>query len=186
MGLRFAQDSDAIKLLRKNVREIEDFPREGIACQDVTSLLRDPDLFRMTIAAFVVLLKNAEFDLVLGIDSRGFMFGPPLAKALGKKFYPLFKSRGKIGSVVTEQYQYEYGEDELTLPEDAIAQGTRCLIVDDQIVTGGTAVAATRLVERLGGEVAGLAFILSQSIYPGVERLERYPMYALFEKNPRS
>jgi len=170
--------------LRQHVREIEDFPRKGVWTQDVTPLFQDPALFQMMIAEVADLVRKVEFDLVAGVESRGFMIGPPLASALGKGFLPIAKVHGNKLDTIQVAYDYEYSTDVLELPKGTIDPGTRVLVVDDQVVTGGTALAAASLIERLGGNVVGCAFILTQSYYDGLQAIRKYPVYALFEKNP--
>lgn len=171
-------------LLRSSVREIEDFPRKGVWTQDVTPLFQDSALFQIMISELADVLRHVEFDIVAGVESRGYLFGAPLAVALKKRFVPVPKAYGGLGTVSTA-YAYEYSSAVLELPQGAIPEGAKVLVVDDQVVTGGSVRAAISLVERLGGEVVACAFILTQTYYDGLQRLSGYPVYALFEKNPR-
>ncbi len=180
----FAEQTERISLLRSRVREVEDFPRKGIWTQDVTPLFQDATLFQIMIAELADLLRDEEFDAVAGVESRGFMFGAPLATALKKRFIPVAKSYGERQGTIRQAYTYEYSSDVLELPKGIVAEGTRVLIVDDQVVTGGSVLAAAALLKRLGATIAGFAFILTQTHYDGLASLADYPVYALFEKNP--
>jgi adenine phosphoribosyltransferase len=181
MSVRHAPQ-ERVAALKANVREIEDFPRKGIFTQDVTPLFSDPALFALTIEELARLVSNERVDAVAGIYSRGYMFGPPLAARLGVRFIPIPKSDEASPSAARESYTYEYSSDTLALDADAIRPGMRVLIVDDQLATGGTALAAATLVERHSGIVAGLAFILTQARYNGLENVSKYPVLALFAK----
>lgn len=183
MSLCFALQDETILSLRAAIREIQDYPREGIYTQDVTKLFSDPALFRPMIVELANLVRHIPIDIVAGVYSRGWMLGAPLAHELGKPFLPIPKSLKASPSALRVKYSYEYSEDELALEPGSIREGQRILVIDDQLATGGTMAAATQLIELLGGVVAGCAFILVQTRYSATEKLGRYQLYALFEKN---
>jgi adenine phosphoribosyltransferase len=167
--------------LRESIRDIPDFPRPGIVFKDITTLLADADRFREALDLFEERWKDEGVEVVVGVESRGFIFGGALADRLGAAFVPMRK-RGRLpGDTVVESYDLEYGTDSLELHSDAFTEGTRVLIVDDLLATGGTAEAAAKLVERLGGEVAGLAFVVNLAFLPGASKLRGYPTQVLVE-----
>ncbi|MGH2570084.1 MAG: adenine phosphoribosyltransferase [bacterium] len=167
--------------LRESIRNIPDFPRPGIVFKDITTLLADADRFREALDLFEARWKDEAIAVVAGVESRGFIFGGALADRLGCAFVPMRK-RGRLpGDTVVESYDLEYGTDSLELHSDAFAEGTRVLIVDDLLATGGTAEAAAKLVERLGGEVVGLAFVVNLAFLPGASKLEAYETQCLVE-----
>ena len=146
--------------IREKIRTVKDFPKEGINFRDVTSLLADPVGLRMSIDDFVKHYDDMSIDLIVGIDSRGFIFGAALAYLLGKGFVPVRKQGKLPADTISETYELEYGQDVLEIHDDAVKSGQRVVIVDDLIATGGTAIAAINLVERLGGEVVEFAAVV--------------------------
>ncbi len=165
--------------LKKLIREVPDFPKPGILFYDITTLLKDKDGLRAVNEALRQQTGGLEFDLVAGIESRGFIFGPVLANALGKGFVPVRKP-GKLPAE-TERIEYalEYGTDALEMHVDAVGKGTRVLVVDDLLATGGTAAAVAKLVEKLGGTVAGLLFVVELDFLKGREKLVGYTVRSL-------
>jgi|SRR5687768_6449768 len=159
-------------LLKRKIRSIPDFPKPGILFYDVTTLLRDPDGFRESIDAMVAPYANGTIDLIVGIESRGFILGSAMADRLGAGFVPVRKLGKLPAKTVRESYSLEYGTDSLEVHEDAIEKGQRVLIVDDLLATGGTAAAVTKLVKKLGGVVVGLAFLVELDFLPGRKKLE--------------
>ena len=146
--------------LKTKIRHVPDFPKAGILFYDITTLLQDPMGFRAAIDSLALPYKDQDIDLVVGIESRGFIFGAAVADRIGAGFSPVRKP-GKLPSTcVRATYDLEYGTDTLEMHEDAVRKGQRVLIVDDLLATGGTARAATDLVKGLGGEVHGLAFLI--------------------------
>jgi adenine phosphoribosyltransferase len=146
--------------IKSKIRTVPDFPKKGIMFRDVTSLIADPVGLRLCVDDFVKHYKDIDIDLVVGIDSRGFIFGAALAYLLQKGFIPVRK-KGKLpAETVSETYELEYGTDTLEIHKDAIKAGQKVLIIDDLIATGGTAVAAINLVEKLGGEVVEFAVVV--------------------------
>ncbi len=165
--------------LKRLIREVPDFPKPGILFYDITTLLKDAAGLRAVNEALRKQVDGVDFDLVLGIESRGFIFGPVLANTLKKKFVPVRKP-GKLPAATQRvEYALEYGTDALEVHRDAITTGTRVLIVDDLLATGGTAAAVTRLVEELGGTVAGLAFVIELDFLRGRDKLTGYSVHTL-------
>jgi adenine phosphoribosyltransferase len=167
--------------LKKIVRDIPDFPKPGIVFKDITPLLQNADAFRYIIDQLVARYKNRPIDVIAGIESRGFLFASVLAYAL-KKPLVVIRKKGKLPHLtVTYTYQLEYGEDTIEMHEDAIPRGAKVLIVDDLLATGGTAEAAAKLVEKMGGEVGEVAFIIELGFLKGRERLKNYSVFHLIE-----
>jgi adenine phosphoribosyltransferase len=165
--------------LRDFVRDIPDFPRAGIVFKDITPLLLDPGASRAALDGLIEAARAREPELVVGIEARGLIFGAGIAHALGVGFAPVRKP-GKLPSeVVTISYELEYGTDSIELHADAIQDGTRVLIHDDLIATGGTATATVEAVESLGGRVAGCSFLIELAFLRGRERLGSRPVYSL-------
>lgn len=165
--------------LKSLIREIPDFPKPGILFYDITTLLEDPLGLRKTVDRFVWLFAGRRIDKVIGIESRGFMFGPILAYKLNVGFVPVRK-KGKLpGETVSVSYDLEYGRDTLEMHDDGIRKGDRVLIVDDLIATGGTALATAELVESAGGGVAGFGFIIELTELKGRDKLEGYDIESL-------
>ncbi len=165
--------------LRSYVREIADYPTEGVIFRDITPLLGDAQAFAQAVSAMVDEFSGVAIDRVVGVESRGFIFGAPVAYRIGAGFVPVRKAGKLPWAVVREEYQLEYGADKLEIHRDAIHPGERILIVDDVLATGGTAEATARLVETLGGVVAGLAFLLELDDLGGRSRLENRTIRSL-------
>lgn len=163
-----------MKELSDYVRSIPDFPKKGIIFRDVTTVLQDPDGFKLAIDSMQEKLKGVDFDLVLGAESRGFIFGAPLAYNLNKAFIPVRK-KGKLPCETIEQsYKLEYGEATLEIHKDSILPGQKVVIIDDLIGTGGTLEAIVKLVERLGGEVVKICCLIELPALNGREKLKGY------------
>lgn len=157
--------------LKTKIRNVPDFPKPGILFYDITTLLQDPTGFRAAIDSMVLPFQNERIDIVVGIESRGFIFGSAVADRIGAGFAPVRKP-GKLPSkTIRASYDLEYGTDALEMHADAISSGQRVLIVDDLLATGGTARATTDLVKRLGGNVHALAFLIELVALNGRERL---------------
>ncbi|MGB7443803.1 MAG: adenine phosphoribosyltransferase [Coleofasciculaceae cyanobacterium] len=169
--------------LKSLVRSIPDFPKPGILFQDITTLLRHPEGLRYTIDTFAQKCKDAglEADYVVGMESRGFIFGPPLAYQLGAGFIPVRKPGKLPAAVHTIEYELEYGTDKLEVHQDAFDREGRVLIVDDLIATGGTAVATAKLVEQAGCSVIGFGFIIELTDLGGRQKLPELPIVTLIE-----
>jgi adenine phosphoribosyltransferase len=157
--------------LKSHVRQIPDFPKPGILFYDITTLLQNPLALRMTVDRFVWLFAERHIDKVIGIESRGFMFAPIVAYNLNAGFVPVRKPGKLPAERVRETYDLEYGTDTLEMHRDAIQPGEHVLIVDDVIATGGTAAATARMVESLGGTVAGFGFIIELTFLNGRKKL---------------
>ncbi len=167
--------------LKAYIREVPDFPKPGILFYDITTLLQDPLALRMTVDRFVWLFTKRRIDKVVGIESRGFMFGPIVAYDLNAGFVPVRKPGKLPAEKVRQSYDLEYGNDALEVHRDAIQPGEHVLIVDDLIATGGTALATAQLVEQLGGKVAGFGFIIELTFLPGRAQLEGYEVASLIQ-----
>jgi adenine phosphoribosyltransferase len=153
------------------VRDIPDFPRPGITFKDLTPLLADPHAFRAAVDGIADRFSEAGVSRVLGVEARGFILAAPIAYRFGAGFTPVRKAGKLPWQVETEEYELEYGTDLLEIHKDAIEPGERILVIDDVLATGGTAAATVRLVERLGGEVVGLGFVLELAFLDGRSRL---------------
>jgi len=165
--------------LKKLIREVPDFPKPGILFYDITTLLKDPAGLRTVIDALRDRYQGAGVAQVLGVEARGFIFAPALAYALGAGFVPVRKPKKLPAKAIREEYQLEYGTDALEIHEDAVQKGQRVLIVDDLLATGGTAAATARLVEKLGGVVAGFGFVVELDFLKGREKLAGYNVHSL-------
>ena len=163
-----------MKKLEDYVVSIPDFPEPGIIFRDITSILQDPDGFKLAIDSLLAMVKDVDFDVVVGAESRGFIFGMPIAYALGKAFIPVRK-KGKLPcETVSAEYDLEYGKAEIEIHKDAVRPGQKVVLVDDLIATGGTMEAAAKLVEELGGEVVKIIFLMELAGLKGRERLKEY------------
>ena len=163
-----------MKKVEDYVRTIPDFPEKGIMFRDVTSVLQDPDGLKLAIDEMIHLLDGVEFDLIAGTESRGFIFGVPIAYELGKAFIPVRK-KGKLPcETVSAEYELEYGTACIEIHKDSIKPGQKVVIVDDLIATGGTIEAAIKLVEQLGGEVVKVIFLMELAGLKGREKLAGY------------
>ena len=167
--------------LKKLIREIPDFPKPGILFYDITTLLKDKQGLKGTIDALKSHYAGAQVDIVIGVEARGFIFAPALAYALGAGFVPVRKPKKLPSICASISYDLEYGSDTLEVHKDAISPGSKVLIVDDLLATGGTAAAVTRLVEQLGGTVAGLGFVLELTFLGGREKLDGYETFSLLQ-----
>ena len=163
-----------MKKLEEYVRSIPDFPEPGVIFRDVTSILQDADGLNLAIDSMQSYLKDMDLDVIVGLESRGFMFGVPLAYNLHKAFVPVRK-KGKLPcETISQTYDLEYGSEEIEIHKDAIRPGQKVAIVDDLIARGGTVEAAVKLIERLGGEVVKIVFLMELEGLNGREKLEGY------------
>lgn len=165
--------------LKQIIREVPDFPKPGILFYDITTLLKDAAGLKTVIDALQAHYRLTRVDLVLGIEARGFIFAPALAYALGAGFIPVRKPNKLPVKTIRETYQLEYGTDSLEVHADAIQPGQNVLIVDDLLATGGTAAAVGRLVEKLGGKVAGFGFVVELDFLKGRDKLPGYDVFSL-------
>ena len=161
------------------IRDVPDFPVPGILFKDITTLIQEPDAFKYVVDELTSQYQDESIDAIAAIESRGFIFGAPLAYTLGAGFV-IVRKPGKLpSSSISESYSLEYGTNMLEVHEDAIQPGQRVLLVDDLLATGGSARAAVNLVERLGGEVAGIVFLIELDFLNGRDQLEDYPIFSL-------
>ncbi|HYW42553.1 MAG TPA: adenine phosphoribosyltransferase [Bryobacteraceae bacterium] len=167
--------------LKKLIREVPDFPKPGILFYDITTLLKDKSGLRAVIDGLTREYRDARVDEVLGIEARGFIFAPALAYALGAGFVPVRKPKKLPAECVRVSYELEYGTDCLEMHKDAVSQGTRVLIVDDLLATGGTAAAAARMVREAGGVVAGIGFVVELTFLHGREKLAGSDVFSLLQ-----
>lgn len=165
--------------LASTIRSVPDFPIEGILFYDITTLLKDPSALKESIDQLVERYRDAGVDVVVGIESRGFIFGTPLAYQLGVGFVPVRKPGKLPAETAAENYELEYGTNTIEIHVDAIEKGQKVLIVDDLLATGGTAQATCRLVEKLGGEVVAVAFLIELDFLRGREKLQGYNVFSL-------
>ncbi len=165
--------------LKEHIRDIPEFPKPGVVFKDITPLLADVDAFRFTIDALADHFAGRPVDKVLGIEARGFITAAPVAYRFGAGFVPVRKAGKLPWEIEQQEYALEYGTDLLEIHRDSVAAGERALIVDDVLATGGTASAAVRLVEKLGGIVVGLAFIIELAFLGGRRKLEGYDTLSL-------
>lgn len=165
--------------LKALIRDVPDFPQPGILFRDITPLLSDPAGLRFTLEALTQFATDAKPHCIVGIESRGFIFGVPLADRLGLPFVPVRKPGKLPAARMSVEYSLEYGESRLDIHEDALAGGDRAFIVDDLLATGGTALAAAKLVELLGGVVAGFGFVIELAPLGGRDRLDKYRVESL-------
>ena len=163
--------------LKAKIRQVPDFPKPGILYYDITTLLRDPVGLREAIDALALPFRDQQIDLVVGIESRGFILGAPVADRLRAGFVPARKPGKLPAGTIQQSYDLEYGSDALEIHQDAIEQGQRVLIVDDLLATGGTARAALDLVRKTGGEIAGMAFLVELQFLGGRARLGDVPLF---------
>ena len=164
---------------KKLIREVPDFPKPGILFYDITTLLKDKKGFRDVIDQLTKKVGALKPDYIVGMEARGFIFAPTLAYNLDAGFVPVRKPKKLPSTTIREEYQLEYGTDALEMHTDAIRKGERVLIVDDLIATGGTIRAACNLVEKLGGVIVGLAFLIELSFLNGKEKLKEYDSFSI-------
>jgi len=165
--------------LRSAIRDVPDFPREGVLFKDITTLLSDAEVFRAAIDGLVTAHRDQHIDKVVGVEARGFVIGGAVAYLLGAGFVPVRKQGKLPAQTVSARYELEYGEGVLEMHADAVDRGERVLVVDDLLATGGTAAATVSLVEQLGGVVVGIAFLVELSTLGGARLLGDRPRLAL-------
>lgn len=167
--------------LKKLIREVAGFPKPGILFYDITTLLKDPIGLRSVIDGLRSHYREAQVDVVVGVEARGFIFAPALAYALGAGFVPVRKPGKLPADCVRVTYDLEYGSDSLEMHRDAVTKGTRVLIVDDLLATGGTAAAVARMVIDQGGLVAGIGFVIELTFLQGRRKLAGYDVYSMLQ-----
>ena len=167
--------------LKEKIRVVEGFPKKGVSFKDITTLLKDREAYHETVDAMVSRCRDKNADLIVGLEARGFVLGAPVAYGLNAGFV-LVRKPGKLpAETVRYEYGLEYGTDTLEIHKDAILPGQRVVIVDDLLATGGTALAVVRLVEKLGGKVAGILFAMELSFLNGRETLKGYDVDSLIQ-----
>ncbi len=168
-----------MKALADYVTTIPDFPKEGIMFRDVTTIVQDPDGLKLAIDSLVEKLKDVDFDVVVGSESRGFLFGAPVAYAMNKGFV-LARKKGKLPrKVISEEYALEYGTATIEMHADAIKPGQKVVVIDDLIATGGTTEAVVKIIEKEGGEVVSMGFVMELAGLKGMEKFAKYNPFAL-------
>lgn len=168
-----------MKKVEDYVRSIPDFPEEGIIFRDITTVLQDPDGLKLAIDGMKAFLEDVDFDVVVGAESRGFIFGAPIAYEMGKGFV-LVRKKGKLPcETISQKYDLEYGTAEIEMHKDSIKPGQKVVVVDDLIATGGTIEAAIKLIESLGGEVVKVIFLMELAGLKGREKLAGYDVEAV-------
>ena len=165
--------------LRAKIRDIKNFPSEGVLFKDITTLLKDGPAWRFAVDSLANRYQDERVDVVVGVESRGFIFGGAIAHQLRAGFVPVRKVGKLPAKTIEVEYELEYGRDALAMHEDAISPGQRVLAVDDLLATGGTMAATLRLVEQLGGRVVGVAFMIELAFLHGREKLKNYPLHSL-------
>ncbi|MEJ6952051.1 adenine phosphoribosyltransferase [Natronospora cellulosivora (SeqCode)] len=168
--------------LKKIIRDIPDFPKEGIVFKDITTLLKDADAFKETIDQLVDRYKDYDFNYIAGIEARGFIFAAPLALAMGKGLIPIRKVGKLPGETITASYDLEYGSNAVEMHKDALKKGDKVLLVDDLLATGGTVAAAVDLIEELGAKVFSIAFLLELEFLNGREKLQGKEVFSLLKE----
>jgi len=168
-----------LEYIKKSIRTIPHFPKQGVMYRDITTLLKDPEAMKKVMDIFTKKYKDKGIDIVTGIESRGFIFGSLLAEKINASFVPVRK-KGKLpAEKETQEYELEYGTDTLEIHKDAIKPGQKVLVVDDLIATGGTAAATAQLVEKLGGKLEELAFVIELPDLKGREKLKKHNVYSI-------
>ena len=168
-----------VATLKSKIRDIKNFPTEGILFKDITTLLKDGPAFASVVESLAARYQAEGVDVVVGVESRGFILGGALAHQLKAGFVPVRKVGKLPGKTIEVEYELEYGRDALAIHEDAIKVGQRVLVVDDLLATGGTMAATLRLVDQLGGRVVGVAFMIELAFLLGRDKLKDQPVHAL-------
>jgi adenine phosphoribosyltransferase len=173
--------NERVDYIRSKIRDVPDFPKPGILFKDITPVLADPRAFNLCLDLMAERYDGQNIDSIVGIESRGFIFGAALASRMRKAFVPARKPGKLPAAVHRQEYALEYGNDAIEIHQDAIRAGERVLIVDDLIATGGTAKAVADLITKVGGRVIGATFMIELTFLPGAARLEPVPIYSLLQ-----
>jgi adenine phosphoribosyltransferase len=180
-----ADNRRKIMPIKSRIRTVPDHPKKGIMFRDITTLLKDPVAYRLVIDRFTerYVKGDVDFDIIVGIESRGFIIGGALSYVLGRGFVPIRKAGKLPAEKISHEYELEYGTDKIEIHKDAVEKGTKVLLVDDLLATGGTALASAVLIEKLGGIVSEMAFIVNLPDVGGYRRLTQkgYKVFALTE-----
>lgn len=172
-------DRIRITKLRELIRDIADFPKKGIVYKDITPLLASPSGLSLAVEYLTQPFRHERIDIVVGAESRGFIFGTAVARNLSAGFVPIRKPGKLPADTYTEEYELEYGTDSMEIHRDAISSGARVLMIDDLLATGGTMAACCRLVEKLGGEIAGIAVLIELTVLNGRRQLNGRPLHSI-------
>ena len=175
------ESKDSVDSIADRIRDVPDFPKKGILFKDITPVLSDIDTLRASIKEMAAPFMDLEIDVVVGIESRGFIFGAPIADVLDCSFVPVRKPGKLPWKTESVSYKLEYGTDALEIHEDAITEGQNVLIVDDLLATGGTAEATCKLVSKLGGNIKGLSVLIELEALNGRKRLNQYNVHSLVQ-----
>ena len=167
--------------LKELIRDVPDFPKKGIIFKDITTLLKDKDAFKEAVDKLAEECEEKKIDTVVAVEARGFIFGGVLAYKLGAGFVPLRKPGKLPYKTIKETYELEYGTDTLEVHEDAIKSGDNVLVIDDLLATGGTSLATVKLVEKLGGNVSKIVFLIDLTFLKGAEKLKGYDVSSLMK-----
>ena len=168
-------------VLKKHIRNIPDFPKQGILFRDITTLLKDKTAFKKAIDGLAKIVKGKKIDYVVAVESRGFIFGAALAYKLGAGFIPIRK-KGKLpAETISASYALEYGTDSLEMHKDALKENSKILIVDDLLATGGTVAAVCQLTQQVKAKIAGIVFLIELCDLKGRDKLKGYPVYSLIQ-----
>ncbi|GIM56723.1 adenine phosphoribosyltransferase [Capnocytophaga canimorsus] len=173
--------NNEVNHLKEKIRDIYDFPKQGVVFKDITPILSDPQAVKTALGLFCEHLKGIKVDKVVGMESRGFFFGTLLAQHLNAGFVPVRKPGKLPFETIAQTYDLEYGQDQLEIHSDSIKKGENVLIHDDVLATGGTAEAAVKLVERLGGNIVQLNFLIELSFLQGVQKLKGHKVYSILK-----
>lgn len=165
--------------IKSKIRVVDDFPAKGVSFKDITTLIKDKDAFRYVVDMMVEDLKDKDIDYIVGPEARGFLFGAAVAYALGVGFIPVRKPGKLPGDSIREEYELEYGTNILEIHSDAIDEGDRIAIVDDLLATAGTVLSAAKLIEKLGGEVVAMEFLVELNFLQGRKKLKKYHINTL-------
>ena len=175
------ESKDSVDSIADRIRDVPDFPKKGILFKDITPVLSDIDTLRASIKEMAAPFVNLRIDVVVGIESRGFIFGAPIADVLNCSFVPVRKPGKLPWKTESVSYELEYGTDALEIHKDAITEGQNVLIVDDLLATGGTAEATCKLVSKLGGNIKGLSVLIELGALNGRKRLNQYNVHSLVQ-----
>ncbi|MFN8619433.1 MAG: adenine phosphoribosyltransferase [Chloroflexota bacterium] len=171
----------SVESLRAEIREVPDFPKPGILFYDITTLIKQPAPFKEAIDLMVEPFKDRKVDVVVGMESRGFIFSAPMAIALGAGFVPVRKLGKLPGETISVEYALEYGTNTLEIHKDAISAGQRVLVVDDLLATGGTVLGTIELIRQLKAEIVGLSFLVELLFLKGRDRLSEYDIHSIVQ-----
>ncbi len=172
---------DDITYLKNKIRDIKDFPKEGVVFKDITPILSDAEAMKKALNLFLEQLKGVKIDKVVGMESRGFFFGTLLAQSLNAGFVPVRKPGKLPFETIAQTYDLEYGQDQLEIHSDSIKKGENVLIHDDVLATGGTAEAAVKLVEALGGNIVQLNFLIELTFLEGTKKLGNHTIFSILK-----